>query len=371
MHNGNEVDGTTGALSVPIYQASTFHQEDIDHFGAYDYSRSGNPTRHALEDTMAQLEGGCAAFAFSSGMAAITAVLSLLKAGDHVIASRDIYGGTYRGLTGHFSKYNIETDFVDTADVNNISRALKPNTAMLILETPSNPLMKITDIRAAAAQVKERGIITVVDNTFMTPYLQRPLELGADVVVHSATKFLGGHSDLVAGIAVVKDKTLAKEIYYVQNTLGAVLAPHDSWLLLRGIKTLKVRMDKEQVTAQALAAWLSEHPHIDRVYYPGLEGRQGYDIQREQAYGPGAVLSFETNDLETAKRIMKKVNLFAVAVSLGSVESILSYPAKMSHASIPPRERARLGITDRLIRISAGLEEPEDLIRDLEQAMEE
>ncbi|SHF50654.1 cystathionine beta-lyase [Caldanaerobius fijiensis DSM 17918] len=369
LHNGNEIDKHTGALSIPIYQTSTFKQDDVDNPPLYDYSRSGNPTRTALENTMAILEGGTSAYAFSSGMAAMSAVLSLLDTGDHVIAAQDIYGGTYRALTRHFSKYNIQVSFVDTTDTNKIEDAIKPNTKMLILETPSNPLLKITDLKACAELAKKHNIITVVDNTFMSPYLQRPLELGIDIVVHSATKFIGGHSDVLGGIVVVKDKDLAKQIYFVQNTLGAVLNPHDCWLLLRGIKTLKVRLDAEQQGAIYLAQWLKKQDFVKSVYYPGLPEHPGHDLHLKQAYGPGAVLSFEVKDINTAKKITARVKLFFTAVSLGGVESILSYPAKMSHASVPWKERQKLGITDELLRISVGLEDPEDLSMDILNAV--
>lgn len=371
LHTGNEIDEQTGALSVPIYQASTFKQDDVDNPPQYDYSRSGNPTRAALENAMAVLENGTSAYAFSSGMAAISAVLSLLKTGDHVIAAQDIYGGTYRALTRHFSKYNIDVSFVDATDINKIEAAIRPNTRMLVLETPSNPLLKITDLSACAQLAKKHNIITVVDNTFMSPYLQRPLELGIDVVVHSATKFIGGHSDVLGGIVAVKDKNLAKHIYFIQNTMGAVLNPHDCWLLLRGIKTLKVRLDAEQQGAMYLAQWLKKQDFVKRVYYPGLEEHPGHSLHFRQAYGAGAVLSFEAKDVATAKKIAANVKLFFTAVSLGGVESILSYPVKMSHASIPQEERKKLGITDELLRLSIGLEDPEDLAIDILNAVKQ
>lgn len=365
LHNGNEVDKYTGALNIPIYQTSTFRQIDVDNPPEFDYSRSGNPTRAALENTMAILEGGTNAYAFSSGMAAISAVLSLLKPKEHIIASQDLYGGTYRALTRHFANYNIEYTFVDTTNISKIEEAIKPNTRMLYLETPSNPLLKITDLKRCAELAKRHNIITAIDNTFMSPYLQRPLELGIDISIHSATKFIGGHSDVIGGIVVVKDINLAKKIYFIQNTLGAVLNPQDSWLLLRGLKTLKVRMDAEVEGAKYLASNLLKYDFIKKVYYPGLEEHEGYKIHKNQAYGPGAVLSIETKDVETAKKIMNGVKLLLVAVSLGGVESILSYPAKMSHASLPRNEREKLGIKDSLLRISVGLEDPEDLMADI------
>ena len=369
IHNGNETDKATGALSIPIYQVSTYHQEDIDNPPPYDYSRSGNPTRFALEDTIAQLENGVKGFAFASGMAATSSVLSILSAGDHILVCKDVYGGTYRISNTLFKNHNIETDFFDATDLGELKAKIKPNTKLIFLESPSNPLLKITDIKGVVAIAKERGILTAIDNTFLTPYLQRPLDLGIDITIHSATKFIGGHSDVIAGLVVVKSNDLAKRIYAVQNGFGAILGPQDSWLLLRGLKTLKIRMDYQQANAQRLAQWLSTNPHIEKVYYPGLKDHEGRDIHFGQADGAGAVLSFKTKTAETARNFMRKVNLAAVAVSLGGVETIVSYPVKMSHASIPKAERELLGITDSLIRVSAGLEDIEDLIADFELAL--
>lgn len=366
LHNGNELDPRTGALSIPIYQASTYHQHDIEHPGEYDYSRSGNPTREALEKTMAALENGVKGYAFASGMAATSSALAILKQGDHIVAAEDIYGGSFRILTRFFSKFGIEPTFVDMSDLENIRKAIRPNTKALFLETPSNPLLKITDIRGAVSIARENGLITILDNTFMSPYFQKPLDLGVDIVIHSATKFLGGHSDVVGGVAVTKSLELAGQIYFVQNGFGAVLGPQDSWLLLRGIKTLRARMVIEQQAALLIAKWLQHQSWVTDVYYPGLPEHPGYKIHQTQATGSGAVLSFKTDTPRRAIQIMQKVKLWSVAVSLGGVESILSYPVKMSHASIPPKERERLGITDNLIRLSVGLEEAEDLMEDLE-----
>lgn len=370
LHPGCETDPVTGAVSVPIYQVSTFKQPSVDHPGEYDYARSGNPTRRALEETIAQLEGGVKGFAFASGMAAISSVFCLFNAGDHLVVCQDVYGGTYRVLTRLFNRFGIQATFVDTTDLDKIRRAIRDNTRALYLETPSNPLMKITDLAGAAGLARERGLLTIVDNTFMTPYLQRPLELGADIVVHSATKFLGGHSDLVAGLVAVKEERLAREVGFVQNSLGAVLGPQDSWLLMRGMKTLQVRLDREQETAGKIAEWLAGRPEVTRVYYPGLIDHPGYDLHRRQAKGPGAVLSFELSTRELARQVMERVQLPALAVSLGAVESILSYPVTMSHAAIPPAERHALGITDSLFRLSVGLEDADDLVADLAQALE-
>ncbi|MEN6438323.1 MAG: PLP-dependent aspartate aminotransferase family protein [Syntrophobacter sp.] len=366
LHNGNELDPHTGALSIPVYQASTFHQHDIDNLGKYGYSRSGNPTRDALEKTLAALENGTHAYAFSSGMAATSSALAILAQGDHVVAPEDIYGGSYRILTSFFNRFGIETSFVDMTRLENVEQAIRQNTRVLFLETPSNPLLKIVDIAGAVEIARKHGLLTMMDNTFMSPYLQRPLDMGVDIVIHSATKFLGGHSDLIAGAVITSSEELAARIYSVQYSFGAVLGPQDSWLLLRGIKTLRARMELQQQSAMQLARWLKKQSWVTDVYYPGLPDHPGHEIAREQASGFGAVLSFKTDTVERAKRIMKQVKLWSVAVSLGGVESILSYPVKMSHAAIPPRDRERLGITDSLIRLSVGLEEVDDLIEDLE-----
>lgn len=369
IHNGNEIDKKTGALSIPIYQASTYHQEDVENPQEYDYSRSGNPTRKALEETIAILEGGEKGFAFSSGMAATSSVLSIFSAGDHIIVCEDVYGGTYRITTSFFNRFNIFVTFVDASDLSAVKSSVQANTRAIFLETPSNPLLKITDLRGVVSIAKEHNLITIIDNTFMSPYLQRPLELGIDIIIHSATKFLGGHSDVLAGLVVVKDSELAGRIYAVQNGFGAVLGPQDSWLLLRGIKTLKIRLDYQQNNAQILAEWLQKHVNVQQVFYPGLEEHEGRAIHFSQADGAGAVLSFRTVNEESAKKFMKTVKTAAVAVSLGGVETIVSYPVKMSHAAIPKAERERLGITDELIRVSVGLEEIEDLIEDFGMAL--
>lgn len=366
LHSGCEVDPDVGALSTPVYQASTFQQHDVDNLGKYQYSRSGNPTREALENTLAALENGTHAYAFSSGMAAISSTLAILKQGDHVIATADIYGGSYRILSSFFSKFGITTTFVDMTRLENIEQALRPETRLLFLESPSNPLLRITDLTGAVEIARRHNLITVIDNTFMSPYFQRPLDLGIDIAVHSATKFLGGHSDVIGGAVITKSDKLASQIYFVQNGFGAILGPQDCWLVLRGIKTLKARMESQQQSAMIIAKWLKKQPWVVDVYYPGLPDHPGHEIIRSQATGFGAVLSFRTDTVERAKRIMKNVRIWSVAVSLGGVESILSYPVMMSHASIPPEERRKLGITDELIRLSVGLEDAGDLIEDLE-----
>ncbi|MET3194633.1 cystathionine beta-lyase [Bacillus sp. OAE603] len=369
IHNGNEVDPYTGALSIPIYQASTFHQPNIENIGKYDYARSGNPTREALESTIAQLENGVRGFAFSSGMAAISSVLSLFSAGDHIVICEDVYGGTFRIATKVFNRFGIEFTFVDASEISEIESAIKSNTKGLYLETPSNPLLKITDLREAIKIAKRNDVIVIVDNSFLSPYFQKPLDLGADIVVHSATKFIAGHSDVIGGLAVVKSEELARDLYTIQNSFGAVLGPQDCWLTLRGLKTLKVRMDVYEQTAQKLANWLLTNECVEEVYYPGLKEHPGHDIHFEQASGGGAVLSFTLKTIDQTIRFLQKVENVAVAVSLGGVETIVSYPVKMSHAAIPKDVRERLGVKDTLVRVSVGLEDVEDLIESFQKAL--
>ncbi|MBB6623500.1 aminotransferase class V-fold PLP-dependent enzyme [Clostridium gasigenes] len=369
LHGEGSIDKNTGALSTPIYQTSTYHQFDIENFGKYDYSRSANPTREVLENSIAELEGGKYGYAFSSGMAAISSILSIFSAGDHIIVCGDVYGGTYRAVTQLFSRFNIEFTFVDASENLNIKNAIKENTKAIYLETPSNPLLKIIDLKASIKLAKECGAVVIVDNTFMSPYLQRPLELGADIVVHSATKFIGGHSDVIAGLAVTRDEAIGKRIYQIQNTFGAILGPQDCWLILRGLKTLKVRMKESQKNAEELASWLEDREEVEAVYYPGLDSHKGKDIHFSQAYGGGAVLSFKLKNLEKTTEFLNKVKNVAVAVSLGAVETIVSYPVKMSHASIPKEEREKLGVTDTLIRVSLGIEDIKDIIKSFEDAL--
>ncbi|WP_068786701.1 trans-sulfuration enzyme family protein [Paenibacillus phocaensis] len=369
IHFGSEVDEATGASSVPIYQASTFHHHDIYNPPQHDYSRSGNPTRQALEDYIAVLEGGVQGFAYASGMAAISSTLMLLSAGDHLIVTEDVYGGTYRLLSTILSRMNIETTFVDMTQPEQVKAALKANTKAVYMETPSNPTLKITDIADISAWAREKGLLSIVDNTFMTPYYQRPIELGTDIVLHSATKFLGGHSDVLAGLAVARTEEVARQLKYVQNGLGTVLGAQDSWLLMRGMKTLGARMAHSEISARKLADWLSRRGDIDAVYYPGLPDHPGREVQEKQSTGYGAVVSFDVGSGERAKRLLNLVKLPLVAVSLGAVESILSYPAMMSHASMPPEVRAERGITDGLLRFSVGLEDIDDLLADLDEAL--
>ena len=370
LHNQHKVDPNTGAVSVPIQHASTFHQFDIESFGKYDYARSANPTREALEDVIAELEGGTRGFAFSSGMAAISTAFLLLSAGDHIVITEDVYGGTFRMVTQVLTRFGIEHTFVDMTDLTQVENAIKPNTKAFYVETPSNPTLKVTDIKAISSLAKEINAITYVDNTFLTPQYQRPLELGADVILHSATKFLSGHSDVVAGLAVVEDEELGKRLYSLQNSFGAVLGVQDAWLVLRGLKTLHVRLEQSQKSTLKIAEFLEEHPLIEKVYYPALKNHPQYELQHEQASGAGAVLSFDLYDEEALRTFVSNVKLPVFAVSLGAVESILSYPAKMSHAAMPQAEREKRGIKNSLLRLSVGLENPDDLIKDFSQALQ-
>ena len=369
LHNQHKFDPATGGVSVPIQHASTFHQTDIDQFGKYDYSRSGNPTREALEDIIAELEEGTRGFAFSSGMAAISTAFLLLSAGDHIVISEDVYGGTFRMVTTVLTRFNIEHTFVDMTDLESVKAAIQPNTRAIYIETPSNPLLKVTDIKAVCDIAKSIGALSFVDNTFLTPALQKPLNLGADVVLHSATKFLSGHSDVVAGLAVVKDPDLADRLGSLQNSFGAVLGVQDAWLVMRGLKTLSVRMEHSQKGAEKIAEYLQQQPLVRKVYYPGLADHPQHSIQENQATGAGAVLSFELENEETFRSFVNHVELPVFAVSLGAVESILSYPAKMSHAAMPAAEREKRGITNSLLRLSVGLENPDDLIKDFDSAL--
>ncbi|UTI41816.1 bifunctional cystathionine gamma-lyase/homocysteine desulfhydrase [Niallia sp. RD1] len=370
IHGGVPGDPHTGAVNVPIYQVSTYKQDGIGNHKGFEYSRTGNPTRHALEELIKDLEEGKRGFAFSSGMAAITAVMMLFKKGDHVLLTDDVYGGTFRVMTKVLNKFGIEATFIDTSDISNIHEAIKENTVALYIETPTNPLLKITDIEAASRVAKENGLLTIVDNTFSTPYWQTPLILGADIVLHSATKYLGGHSDVVSGLVVVNDEKLGEDLHFVQNSTGGVLGPHDSWLLIRGMKTLGIRMEEHESNTKQIVAFLEEHAAISKVYYPGLPAHPNHEISKKQALGFGGMVSFDVGSAENADKLLEKVRYFTLAESLGAVESLISVPARMTHASIPAERRAELGITDGLVRISVGLEDVEDLIEDLKQALQ-
>ena len=369
IHAGIFGDEATGAVSTPIYQVSTYKQEAVGKFKGYEYSRTGNPTRHALEVLISDLEGGVAGFAFASGMAATSSIMMMFSKGDHVILTDDVYGGTFRVISKVLNRFGIDSTFVDTGDLTNVEAAIKENTKAIFLETPTNPLLKVTDIEEIAKFAKEKGLLTIVDNTFMTPYLQEPIALGADIVVHSATKYLGGHSDVVAGLVVVNSEQLAADLHFVQNSVGAVLGPQDSWLLMRGIKTLGIRMEEHNSNAQQIAEFLNNHDAVSKVFYPGLAAHPGHELMKKQTSGFGGMISFDVGSAEKADELLAKLRYFTLAESLGAVESLISVPARMTHASIPAERRAELGITDGLVRISVGIEDVEDLIEDLSQAL--
>ena len=370
IHAGNTVDPLTGAVNIPIYQTSTFQQKALGQHPAWEYARTGNPTRAALERLIAELEGGTHGFAFASGMAAIATVLSLFKAGDKVLISKNVYGGTYRILDRVFQSFDLQYAIADTENMEALEKALTPEVKAILVESPANPLMTVTDLAAVADLARRHGILSIVDNTFMTPYLQKPLDYGTDIVLHSATKYLGGHSDVVAGLVVVKDQTLAERLAFLQNAIGGVLGPQDSFLLIRGIKTLAVRMDRHVENAEKMAAFLNAHPAVKKVYYPGLPGAQGYDIQKKQAKNGGAMISFELNENYDYHAFFSSLRLIALAESLGGVESLACHPATMTHASIPKDIRDQVGITDNLIRLSTGIEHIDDLKADVEQAIQ-
>jgi len=370
IHGGVFGDALTHSVNVPIYQTSTYQQFELEGSPKWEYSRTGNPTRTALEALIAELEGGTAGFAFASGMAAITAVLQLFKSGDKILISSNVYGGTYRVLDKVFKQFGLLYDYVDTSDIASIDSAITEDVRAILVETPANPLMTVTDLRTVSSIAKAHGIWHIVDNTFMTPYLQRPLELGADIVIHSATKYLGGHSDLVAGLAVVKSEALAQRLAFIQNATGGVLGPFDAFLLIRGIKTLAVRMDRHVENAERIAAWLAGHEAVDSVHYPGLEGDPGYAVNRRQAKNGGAMISFTLKNINDFRVFFKSLRLILLAESLGGVESLICHPSTMTHASIPRDIRLKVGISDNLIRLSPGIEAAEDLIADLQQAIE-
>jgi cystathionine gamma-synthase len=365
---GNRID-PTGAISFPIYHSSTFSHPGLGESTGFDYSRSANPTRQVLEDAIARLEEGTKGYAFSSGMGAITTILSLFSSGDHLIVTEDLYGGTYRILNEVFNRFGIHVSFVDTSSLKEIERNISPNTKAIFCETPTNPLMQIADLKRIAALAKTHGLLYIVDNTFLTPYLQKPLNLGADIVIHSGTKYLGGHNDVIAGLVVVKGEELAKRFARLQNSLGATLGPQDSWLLIRGLKTLALRMKAQEENAKRIALWLKNHPSVAEVYYPGFKTHPGYSTQSEQASGFGAMLSFRVKDARLIPQILKSFKIISYAESLGGVESLITYPTTQTHADIPPEVRERLGVDNRLLRFSVGIEAVEDLIDDLEQAL--
>jgi cystathionine gamma-lyase/cystathionine beta-lyase len=371
IHAGDRPDVTTGAISVPIYQTSTFVFEDVGKTRGWDYSRTANPTRKVLEDTIAQLEGGKAGFAFATGMAAETTVMHLLKTGDHVISGDDVYGGTYRLFQDVMTAFGLEFTFLRMDNRERIEDAIKPNTRMLWLETPSNPLLNIVDIEMAVDIAKKHNILTVIDNTFATPYFLRPIEYGVDLVVHSTTKYLNGHCDVIGGAVVTTTDELTQKVQFLLNAMGTCASPFDCWLVLRGIETLPVRMKQHEENAIAVANYLKGHPAIEKVFYPGLDSHPGHEIARRQMKGFGGVVSFKSNGgIEAANSFLKRIKVFSLAESLGGVASLAEHPATMSHASMPEDYREKVGITDELIRLSVGLENIDDLIEDLSQALE-
>ena len=370
VHGGITGDEKTGAVSVPIYQVSTYQQPKAGEHTGYEYSRTANPTRTALESLITELEGGAAGYAFGSGMAAITAVMMLFDSGDHVILTDDVYGGTYRVMTGVLNRFGIEADFVDTSSKEKVQKAIRPNTKAIYIETPTNPLLKVTDLKLMSDIAKEAGVLLIVDNTFYTPYFQQPLSFGADIVLHSATKYLGGHSDVVGGLVVTADKELGEKLHYVQNSTGGVLGPQDSWLLMRGIKTLGLRMDAINHSAGKIAELLEAHDAVQTLYYPGSPKHPGHELTKAQSSGFGGMMSFDIGSSERVDAFLEKLNLFTIAESLGAVESLISVPSRMTHASIPRDRRLALGITDGLVRISVGIEDTEDLTADVKQALD-
>lgn len=369
IHSGQDPDPSTGSVTVPIYQTSTYAQDGLGRHKGYEYARTQNPTRAALEQNIAALEGAKYGFAFASGMAAIDATLRLVKAGEHVIVSDNTYGGTFRLFTKVLANYNVEFEFVDTADAMNVEAAIKPNTKMVFVETPTNPVMIVSDLREISKIAHRVGARVVCDNTFMSPYLQRPLEFGVDIVVHSTTKYLNGHSDGIGGIVVLNDDEDAAWLGFIQNSAGAIISPLDAWLVMRGTKTLALRMEQHDKSGRAVAAFLEEHPRVKKVYYPGSASHPQHALAQKQQLGFGGMVAFDVGSLAAAKIVLESVKLCTLAESLGGVETLISHPATMTHASVDPEKRNRLGITDGLVRISVGLEDTDDLLADIDQAL--
>ncbi len=371
IHAGNDPDPSTGSVTVPIYQTSTYQQDGLGRpHNGYEYARTQNPTRLAIERNLAALEGGKYGYAFASGMAAIDATLRLVKSGEHVIVSDNTYGGTFRLFSRVLTQYGLEFSYVDTTESSNVEAAIKENTRMVFIETPTNPVMMVTDMQAVSDIAHRAGARVVCDNTFMSPYLQRPLEFGVDIVVHSTTKYLNGHSDSVGGVVILNDDADAEWIKFIQNSVGSILSPFDSWLVLRGTKTLAVRMEAHDAAGRKVAAFLEEHPKVKKLYYPGSVSHRQHELARRQQRGFGGMIAFDTGSLENAKVVLESVRLCTLAESLGGVETLISHPATMTHASVLPETRERIGITDGLVRISVGLEDVEDIIADLDQALE-
>ncbi|MEX1127149.1 MAG: cystathionine gamma-synthase [Vicinamibacterales bacterium] len=369
IHAGQEPDPSTGAIITPIFQTSTYVQDALGKHKGYEYARTQNPTRFALEQNIAAIEGGLAAYAFASGMAAIDAMTTLLKSGDHVVVTDNTYGGTFRLFDKVLTKYGLEFSYVDTSRPELIEEAIRPETRMLFVETPTNPVLRLTDLAAAAQIAKRHDVRLVVDNTFASPCLQRPIEFGADLVMHSTTKYLNGHSDSIGGIVVAARQEDADWLKFIQNAAGAILSPFDSWLVLRGTKTLAVRMAQHNRNGQAIAEFLQGHPKVKTVIYPGLPSHPQHELAKRQMKGFGGMLSFEVGSFEEARRVCNGVRLMALAESLGGVETLMTHPASMTHASVPPERRAAIGLSDNLVRISAGIEDVQDLIDDLTQAL--
>ncbi|PDO11479.1 MAG: cystathionine gamma-synthase [Candidatus Reconcilbacillus cellulovorans] len=367
---GSQAEPVTGAVSFPIYNATAFRHPRLGQSTGFDYSRTKNPTRAVLEAAIADLESGDAGFACSTGMAALQTIFALFSQGDHLLVSLDLYGGTYRLLEQVMSRFGLSATYVDTNDLDALEANRRAETKAVLVETPTNPLMMITDLRKVSAWAKKHGLLTIVDNTLLTPFFQRPIELGADIVIHSATKYLGGHNDVLAGLIVTKGKELSERMAFLHNSIGAVLGAQDSWLLMRGMKTLAVRMERHQYNATRLAEFLRSHPMVERVYYPGLPDHPGYEIQKSQSSGNTGIFSFKVTDARYVEPILRHIRLIAFAESLGGVESLMTYPAVQTHADIPEEIRRRVGVDDRLLRLSAGIEHVEDLIADLSQAFE-
>ncbi|MBO6109182.1 MAG: PLP-dependent transferase [Eubacterium sp.] len=370
VHGGIDGDDATGAVNVPIYQTTTYRQEGLGKNRGWEYSRTGNPTRAAAEKLVAELEQGKYGMAFASGLAAINTVLSLFKAGDRLVVSDNIYGGTFRILDKVFEKFGITYTIVDTSDPGKVEAAIDDDVKAVYVESPANPLLTVTDIETVAGIAHKHGKLLIVDNTFLTPYLQRPLTLGADIVIHSGSKYLGGHSDVISGFVALNDEKLSDQLYYFQNSIGGVLAPWDSYLVIRGIKTLGVRMDRHVENAGRIAEWLAASGYVSRVYYPGLKSDPGYEVQKKQADGAGAMISFVLDEKYDYRRFFENLNIITLAESLGGVESLVCHPASMTHAAIPAEIRKKVGIVDELIRLSVGIEDADDLIDDLKQAIE-
>ena len=369
-HIGLQRESRTGAVTVPIYQTATFRHPGLGLSTGYDYSRSGNPTRQALEEGLAVLEGASRGFAYASGMAAITSLMFLFSQGDHLIVTEDLYGGSYRLFEKLFQQFGLTFSYVDTSDAELVRQAIRPNTRALFVESLTNPLLKVADIEKLSALCKDRGMLCIVDNTFLTPYLLRCLDQGADITIYSGSKYLAGHNDTVCGLVAVKDPVLAEQVYFHQNGAGAVLGPQDSWLTIRGMKTLTIRLDRQQENAQALARWLSGHPKVGKVYYPGLEGHPGHELMKRRGRGFGAMIAFEVTKPQLVDQLLMKTQLISFAESLGGVESLITFPQVQTHADIEPETLERLGINNLLLRLSVGIEDKDDLIADLAQAFE-